>query len=100
MDTLSFILGIALVVVIAVAVVAVYAFVKVGQIKEELNSIHQVIGSEIENQNRLREHDRRDFETTIDNVYSSLDEKTNIIHRIIDSRFDKLENKFQEQVKK
>ena len=100
MDTLSFILGIALVVVIAVAIVAVYAFVKVGQIKEELNSIHQVIGSEIDNQNRLREHDRRDFETTIDNVYSSLDEKANIIHRIIDSRFDKLENKFQEQVKK
>lgn len=93
MEILSFILGIALVVVIALAIVAIYAFVKVGQIKEELNSIHQVIGSEIDNQNRLREDVQRHIETSIDNVYSSLNEKADTIHRIMDSRFDKLENK-------
>jgi hypothetical protein len=100
MDILSFILGMALVVVIAIAIVAVRAFVRVREITEELSSIHQVIGNEIDNQNRLRENDRRDFETTIDNVYRSLDEKANLINRVMDSRFDKLENKFQEQVKK
>lgn len=100
METLSFILGIAFVVVIAVAIVAVYAFVRVGQIKEELNSIHQVIGSEIDNQNRLREDVQRYVDTTIDNVYSSLNEKANLINRIMDSRFDKLENKISEQIKK
>ena len=81
METLSFILGIAFVVVIALSIVAVYAFVKVKQVKEELNSIHQVIGSEIDNQNRLREHLYRDFEST-----------TNDIYRTIDSRLDKLVN--------
>jgi hypothetical protein len=100
METLSFILGIAFVVVVAVAIVAVYAFVRVGQIKEELNSIHQVIGSEIDNQNRLREDVQRHIETSIDNVYSSLNEKANLINRIMDSRFDKLENKISEQIKK
>ena len=89
METLSFILGIAFVVVIAVAIVAVYAFVKVGQIKEELNSIHQVIGSEIDSQNRLRESNRRDFENVVSDIY-----------RTIDSRLDKLENKISEQIKK
>ena len=89
MDTLSFILGIAFVVVIAVAIVAVYAFVKVGQIREELNSIHQVIGSEIDSQNRLRESNRRDFENVVSDIY-----------RTIDSRLDKLENKISEQIKK
>lgn len=100
MDTLSFILGIALVVVIAVAIVAVYAFVKVGQIREELNSIHQVIGSEIDNQNRLRENMEKYFELAIQEIYRNIDDKTQNIHRIMDSRFDKLDNKFQEQVKK
>ncbi len=100
MDTLSFILGIALVVVIAVAIVAVRAFIRVREITEELSSIHQGIGNEIDNQNRMRENIRRDFDTAVDNVYGSLDEKVNLIQRVMDSRFDKLENKFQEQVKK
>ena len=34
METLSFVLGMALVVVIAIAIVAVYAFVKVRQVKQ------------------------------------------------------------------
>ena len=38
MDTLSFVLGIAFVVVIAVAIVAVYAFVKVKEVKEQINN--------------------------------------------------------------
>ena len=100
MDTLSFILGIALVVVIAVAIVAVYAFVKVGQIREELNSIHQGIGSEIDNQNRLRENMEKYFELAIQEIYRNIDDRTQNIHRIMDSRFDKLDNKFQEQIKK
>jgi cell division protein ZapA (FtsZ GTPase activity inhibitor) len=75
MDILSFILGMSMVVVIAVAVVAVMAFVRVNKLNKEIEIIHTVMGNEIETQNREREKD-------ITEVY-----------RTIDSRLDKLESK-------
>jgi predicted Holliday junction resolvase-like endonuclease len=114
MDTLSFILGIAFVVVIAVAIVAVYAFVKVRNLDRELSSAHQVIETEINNQNRLRENDRRDYENVIQDIYRAIDNNRNErkedlrdlasqMNRSIDSRFDIFTNKYfpsQEQLKK
>ena len=82
MDILSFILGMSIVVVIAVAVVAVMAFVKVSRTNKEINNLqlnidelHRVIGLEIEIQNRER------------------DKIVNDIYRTVDSRLDKLEAK-------
>jgi ribosome-associated translation inhibitor RaiA len=75
METLSFVLGMALVVVIAIAIVAIYAFVKVRQVKQELQSTQLTLSSEIENVYRVI-HDEKN------NMYSS-----------IDSRLDKLESK-------
>ena len=75
METLSFVLGIASVVVIAVAIVAVYAFVKVRQVRQELRSTELNISTEIERVYRTI-HDEKA------NMYSSLD-----------SRLDKLESK-------
>jgi predicted PurR-regulated permease PerM len=75
METLSFILGIAFVVVIAVAVVAVYAFVKVNQVKKYL-----------ENTERYLSHE-------ISNVYKEIAGRADEITRSMDSRLDKLENK-------
>ena len=75
METLSFVLGIASVVVIAVAIVAVYAFVKVRQVRQELQNTQLNISNEIER------------------VYRAIhDEKTNM-HSSLDSRLDKLESK-------
>jgi len=88
MDILSFILGMSIVVVIAVAVVAVMAFVKVSRTNKEINNLqlniddlHRVIGHEIEIQNRER-----------DNI-------VNDIYRTIDSRLDKLESKLMDTIK-
>jgi hypothetical protein len=75
METLSFVLGMASVVVIAIAIVAVYAFVKVRQVKQELQSTQLSLSTEIENVHRVI-HDEKM------NMYSS-----------IDSRLDKLESK-------
>ena len=75
METLSFVLGMASVVVIAVAIVAVYAFVKVRQVRQELQSTELNISTEIERVYRTI-HDEKA------NMYSSLD-----------SRFDKLESR-------
>jgi hypothetical protein len=114
METLSFVLGMASVVVIAIAIVAVYAFVKVRNLDRELSSVHQVIGTEIDNQNRLREHDRRDHEIAIQDIYRTIDNNRNErkedlrnlasqMNASIDSRFDIFTNKHfpsQQQVKK
>jgi hypothetical protein len=75
METLSFILGIAFVVVIAMAVVAVYAFVKVNQLKKELYDI------------------QRDTSINLEEVYRQMAQRDDEIIRTLDSRCDKLENK-------
>jgi uncharacterized membrane protein YjjP (DUF1212 family) len=75
METLSFVLGMASVVVIAVAIVAVYAFVKVRQVRQELRSTELNISTEIERVYRAMHDDRL-------NMHSSLD-----------SRLDKLESR-------
>lgn len=75
MDILSFILGMSIVVVIAVAVVAVVAFVRVNRHSKDIEGLHQVLGREIDNQNRER-----------DNIVQD-------IYRTLDSRLDKLESK-------
>jgi predicted PurR-regulated permease PerM len=75
METLSFILGIAFVVVIAVAIVAVYAFVKVNQVRKYLESTERYLSHEISN------------------VYKEIADRADNITRSMDSRLDKLENK-------
>ena len=83
METLSFILGIASVVVIAVAVVAVYAFVKVNKVKEELEQFQISQSHEIE-------RFYRDMHEQISNVNRRLLETEQGIYSQMDSRFDKL----------
>ena len=82
METLSFVLGIVFMVVIALAIVATYAFVKVIKVQKEINDldrrfadIYQCIAEESAQINRRVD----DFEKEI---FSQLD-----------SRLDKLENK-------
>jgi Na+-transporting NADH:ubiquinone oxidoreductase subunit NqrC len=75
MDILSFILGMSIVVVIAVAVVAVMAFVKVSKHNKEIDNLHQILGRELDNQTRERNEIVQD------------------IFRTMDSRLDKLESK-------
>jgi predicted Holliday junction resolvase-like endonuclease len=93
MDILSFILGMSVVVVIALAVVAVIGLVRVNRVKSQINDITQYMERDKEETNRrvdetFRYMDERfvrldeDFKNEIGNVY-----------RTIDSRFDKLENK-------
>jgi hypothetical protein len=72
MDTLSFILGIASVVVIAMSIVAVYALVKVNKLKKQIEYNEISLSREIENINR--------------NTYEEMQN----VYRQMDSRFDKL----------
>jgi len=79
METISFVLGMASVVVIAVAIVAVYAFVKVREQKEEISNLYRIIN---------------DSDTQI---HLRIDEETRSIYSTLDSRLDKLEIKLKEK---
>jgi predicted PurR-regulated permease PerM len=79
METISFVLGMASVVVIAVAIVAVYAFVKVKEQREEINNLYRSLGE------------------TESNIHLRIDSETRNLYSVIDSRFDKLENKVKEK---
>lgn len=75
METISFVLGMASVAVIAIAIVAVYAFVKVNKLKN-------IIDQQIDSNGRVEELLHRRIDDEIRSVYSTLD-----------SRLDKLESK-------
>lgn len=79
METISFVLGMASVVVIAIAIVAVYAFVKVRKHQEELNNLYRLIGE------------------TENNIHLRINSETASLYSVIDSRFDKLESKLKEK---
>jgi predicted PurR-regulated permease PerM len=89
METLAFILGIALVVVIAIAIVAVYAFVKVGKLENQIRNfdgrevnIYNSISSQTDWMNKRIDETERNINDLGKEVFSQLD-----------SRLDKLENK-------
>ncbi len=79
MDILSFILGIALVVVIGLSVVAVISFVKVRKIERQIE--------------HLESHIFRTIETEISDTNRRMEELGNSVFSTLDSRLDKLENK-------
>ena len=79
METLSFVLGMALVVVIALSIVAVIGFVKARKLETELEHISSDVYRQID-RNTTELHQRIDFES-------------NSIHSQLDSRLDKLEQK-------
>ena len=94
MKTLSFILGVAAVVAIAMVAVMFRVYREVERLKSNAQE-HEKWLNEIERQIGEREnvvHQRIDQE--IDRVNRYHDE----IHRIMDSRFDKFENKITENL--
>jgi signal transduction histidine kinase len=79
METLSFVLGMALVVVIALSIVAVIGFVKARKLETELEHISSDVYRQID-RNTTELHQRIDFESSS-------------IHSQLDSRLNKLEQK-------
>ena len=88
METLSFVLGIAFVVVIAVAVVAVYAFVKVNKLEEQLEENRRDYIQDIE---RVYRNQSDEYRAVYDHISSTV----RGIEAQLDSRLDKLQNKKQ-----
>lgn len=82
METLSFVLGIAFVVVIALAIVATYAFVKVIKVQRQINELDQRFADVYQ---CIAEENRQ--------IHSRVDIFERDIYSQLDSRLDKLETK-------
>jgi DNA anti-recombination protein RmuC len=114
METLYFTLGIASVVVAAVAVGAMWAMFKVAKLNSMLRDVEQQFGSThrdiemvnetIHNQmnNNMRDLDERfkEVSRTCDELHDIIDSRVNEIYRTIDSRVDKLAAKQEKQLLK
>ena len=86
METLSFVLGIAFVVVIALAIVATYAFVKVTKVKNQLDNTQRHLDSVVaEIYQNIAEENRQ--------IHQRVDLFEREVYSQLDSRLDKLENK-------
>ena len=90
METLSFVLGIAFVVVIALAIVATYAFVKVIKVKNQLDNIQRQLDSVVgEIYQNIAEENRH--------CHSRIDSFEKDIYSQLDSRLDKLVSNLRKQ---
>ena len=86
METLSFVLGITFVVVIALAIVATYAFFKVIKVTNQLDEIQRQLNTAIgEIYQNIAEENRH--------CHSRIDMFEKDIYSQLDSRLDKLETK-------
>ena len=86
METLSFVLGMSLVVVIALAIVAVTAFVKTIKLEKRIEDLNRDVFEIDAQTNRV-------LSLEIEQVHRSRTESEQAIYSMMDSRLDKLESK-------
>ena len=96
METLSFILGLSSVVIIAIAVVAVIGFFKVRSVEKQFNEYRQNFTVEFENRTKDI-HDNLNH--TNDSLHRRIDNTEREVFSQLDSRLDKLENKLTDTIK-
>jgi predicted PurR-regulated permease PerM len=98
MEITSFILGVCAVIVIAMVVGTFVNYVGVKSLKEQLDTLDRDIHAEVQIliQNLDKETER--LTDYVDSLHNISENNMNEIYRYIDSRFDKTENKFSNQI--
>jgi cell division protein ZapA (FtsZ GTPase activity inhibitor) len=103
METLYFTLGIASVVVAAVAVAAVWAMFKVTKMNSMLRDVEQQFGSTHRDITMVEQtimnnidHNLRDLDAKFNDLYQDLDERFNGAHREIENRSQDTQRRFDE----
>jgi H2-forming N5,N10-methylenetetrahydromethanopterin dehydrogenase-like enzyme len=103
METLYFTLGIASVVVTAVAVGAVWAMFKVAKLNAKLNDVDQQFASTHRDITMVEktimnniEHNQRDLDAKFNDLYRDLDERFSGTHREIDERSQETQKQFDD----
>ena len=98
MEITSFILGVCAVIVIAMVVGTFVNYMSVKQLKEHLDTLERDVHNEVQvlTQNLDKETER--LTDYVDSLHNISENNMNEIYRYIDSRADKLEAKFSNQI--
>jgi len=98
MEITSFILGVCAVIVVAMVVGTFVNYMSVKRLKEQLDTLDRDIHSEVQilNQNLDKETER--LTDYVDSLHTISENNMNEIYRYIDSRNDKLQSQFKDQI--
>jgi hypothetical protein len=98
MEITSFILGVCAVIVVAMVVGTFVNYMSVKQLKEHLDTLDRDIHRQLEQVDEARGKQHFEHIDYVDQLYNNAENNMNEIYRYIDSRFDKTENKFSNQI--
>ena len=98
MEITSFILGVCAVIVVAMVVGTFVNYMSMKILKEHLDTLDRDVHTEVQvlNQNLDKETER--LTDYVDSLHDISENNINEIYRYIDSRLDKLESKFSNQI--
>ena len=98
MEITSFVLGVCAVIVLMMVVGTFVNYMSVKQLKEHLDTLDRDIHTEVQilNQNLDKETER--LTNYVDSLHNNNQDNMNEIYRYIDSRTDRLEGKFSNQI--
>lgn len=98
MEITSFILGVCAVIVIMMVVGTFMNYVGVKNLKEHLDNLDRDIYQQIEITNQSLDKKENELINYSDNLHKLSEDNMNELYRYIDSRLDKLEAKFSNQL--
>jgi len=98
MEITSFVLGVCTVIVIAMVVGTFVNYTSVKQLKEQVDTLEMGIYKQIEHLQRDSDTKKRKQIEYADGLHNNLYEEMNKLYGYVDSRFDKMENKFRADV--
>ena len=98
MEITSFILGVCAVIVLAMVVGTFMNYVGVKSLKEHLNTLERDIQDETKTLNQRLDKETDRLVDYTDNLNNNNQDAMNELYRYIDSRLDKLQDKFSNQM--
>ena len=98
MEITSFILGVCAVIVLAMVVGTFMNYVGVKSLKEHLNTLERDMQDETKTLNQRLDKETDRLVDYTDNLNNNNQDAMNELYRYIDSRLDKLESKFSNQM--
>ena len=95
MEITSFILGVCAVIVLAMVVGTFMNYMSVKQLKEHLDNLDRDIYKQLEQVDEARGKQHFEHIDYVDTLHNKHENDLNELYRYVDSRFDKMENKFR-----
>ena len=98
MEITSFILGVCAVIVVTMVVGTFVNYMSTKQLKEHLDTLERDVHTEVQVLNQNLDKETAGLTDYVDSLHNISENNMNEIYRYIDSRMDKMEAKFKDQI--